>query len=77
MTVARVRSRQVPLREIPTVRPTPLANAAIEFPPVITVDVIMPVSTVPVIALNCFFFLTIRSRNSISSSKYALISVYF
>ena len=40
MVVARERSRLVPLKAIPTGRPTPLANAAIEIPPVITVDVI-------------------------------------
>ena len=40
MAVARERSRLVPLKAIPTGNPTPLANAAIEIPPVITVDVI-------------------------------------
>ena len=40
MTVAREKSRLVPLKAMPTGRPTPLANAAIEIPPVITVDVI-------------------------------------
>ena len=56
MTVARERSRLVPPKAAPTGRPTPLANAAIEIPPVITVDVIRPVSTMPVIILNRFFF---------------------
>ena len=42
---------------MPTGRPTPLANAAIEIPPVITVDVIKPVSAIPVIVLNCSIFL--------------------
>ena len=54
MTVARERSRLVPLKAVPTGRPTPLATAAKEIPPVITVDVIRPVSTIPVIVLNCF-----------------------
>ena len=77
MAVARERSRLVPLKAIPTGNPTPLANAAIEIPPVITVDVIRPVSTIPVIVLNRFIFLAIRSRTSISSSKHASISVNF
>ena len=50
IAVARERSRLVPLKGKPTSNPTPVANAAvIEIPPVITVDVIRPVSTVPVI----------------------------
>ena len=77
MTAARERSRLVPLRAMPTGRPTPLVNAAIEIPPVATVDVIRPVSTMLVIVLNRFIFLAIRSRTSISSSKYASISVNF
>ena len=77
MIVARDRSRLVPLKAAPTGRPTPLANAAIEIPPVITVDVIRPVSTIPVNVLNRFIFLTIRSRTSISSRKNASISVNF
>ena len=77
MAVARERSRLVPLKTMPTGRPTPLANAAIEIPPVITVDVIRPVSTMPVIVLNRFILLEIRSRTSISSGKYASISVNF
>ena len=52
MTVARERSRAVPLKTMATGQPTPLANAAVEIPPVITVDVIRPVSTMPVIVLN-------------------------
>ena len=77
MTVARERSRLVPLKAMPTGRLTPLANAAIEIPPVITVDVIRPVSPMPVIVLIRFSFLAILSRTSISSSKYGLISVNF
>ena len=57
MTVARERSRLFPLKAMPTGRATPLANAAIEVPPVITVDVIRPVSAMPVIVLNRFTFL--------------------
>ena len=77
MTVARERSRLVPLKAMPTGRLTSLKNAAIEVRPVITVDVIRPVSTMPVIVLNRFIFLAIRSRTSILSSKYPLISVNF
>ena len=40
MAVARERSRLVPLKAIPASNPMPLPNAAIEIPPVITVDVI-------------------------------------
>ena len=77
MTVVRERSRLVPLKTMPMGNPTPLANAAIDIPPVITVDVIRPVSTIPVIVLNRFIYLAIHSRTSISSSKYASISVSF
>ena len=77
MAVARERSRLVPLKAIPTGYPTPLANAAIEIPPVMTVDVIRLVSTIPVIVLKRFIFLPIRSRTSFSLSKYASISVSF
>ena len=56
MTVARERSRLVPLRVIPTGSPKSLANAAIEIPPVITADVIRRVATMPVIVLDHFFF---------------------
>ena len=61
MTVARERSMLVPLTAMPTGRPAPLANAAMEVPPVITVDVIRPVCMVPVIVLNRYIFLAIRS----------------
>ena len=64
MTVARERSRLVSLKAMPTGRPTPLANVAIEIAPVITVDVIKSVSTIPVIVLNRAIFLAIRSRTS-------------
>ena len=74
MAVARQRIRLVPLKAIPIDKLTPLANAVIKIPPVITVDVIKPVSTIPVIVLNGFFFLAICSRTSISLRKYASIS---
>ena len=70
MAVAKERSRLVPLKATPTGNPTPLANAAIDIPPVITVDVIRPVSMIPVIILNHFIFLGIFSRTSISLIKY-------
>ena len=41
---------------MPKGNPTPLANTAVEIPPVITADVIRLVSTMPVIVLNRFFF---------------------
>ena len=56
MAVARERSRLVPLKAIPTGNPVPLANAAMLILPVITVDVIRPVSTILVIVLNHLFF---------------------
>ena len=56
MAVARERSRLVPLKAIPTGNPTPLANAAMLILPVITVDVIRLVSTIPAIVLNRFTF---------------------
>ena len=77
MTIGSERSRLVPHKAMPTGRPTPLANAAIEIPPVITVDEIRPASTMHVIVLNRFNFLTIHSRTLISSSKYASISINF
>ena len=77
MTVARERSTLVLFMVMPTGRPTPLGNVAIEIPPVITVDVIRFVFTMLVVVLNRFIFLANSSRNFISSSKYALISVNF
>ena len=56
MAVAGERSRILPLKEIRTGRPTPLANAATGIPPVITVDITRPVSMIPVIVLNRFIF---------------------
>ena len=43
MAVARERSKLVQLKAIPTGNTTPLANAAIDIPPVITVVLIKPV----------------------------------
>ena len=60
MTVASERIKLVPLKAMQTSRPTALANAAIEIPPVMTVDAIKLVSTIPVIVLKRFIFLTIR-----------------
>ena len=77
MAVARERSTLVLFMVMPTGRPTPLGNVAIEIPPVITVDVIRFVFTMLVVVLNRFIFLANSSRNFISSSKYALISVNF
>ena len=70
MAVARERSRLVRLKAIPKGNPTPLENAAMLIHPVITVDVIKPVSTIPVIVLNRFIFLAVCSRTSISLRKY-------
>ena len=69
MAVTREKSRLVPLKAIPTGNPTPLANAAIETPPVITVDVIKPLSVISVVVLNGFIFSAICSRTSISLKK--------
>ena len=63
MTVARERSRLFPLKAMSTGRATPLANAAIEVLPVITVDVIRPVSAMPVIVLNHFIFFSNLLKN--------------
>ena len=48
MTITGERRRLVPLKTMATGRPTPLGNAAIETPLLITVDVVRPVSTMPV-----------------------------
>ena len=74
MTFARERSRLVPLKVMPTGRPTPVANAAIAIPSVITVYVIRPVSMTHVTVLNRFICFASRLRTSISSSKYACTS---
>ena len=75
MAVARERSRLVPLKKIPTGNPRPLANVAMLIPPLMTVGVIRPVSTMPVIVLNRFIYFEICSRTSISSRKNASVLV--
>ena len=66
-----------PPKAVPTGMPTLLANAEIEVPPVIADNVIRLVAMIPMIVLNHFIFLAWRLRASISSSKYASISVNF
>ena len=61
----------------PTGRPTLLENARIELLPAIVDNVIRPLSSVPMILLNRFLFLACRVGSSVSSSKYASISVIF
>ena len=77
MAVAKEKSRLVLLNVVPTSRPAPLANAAVEIPPVITVGVIRPISTMLAIALSHFMFFASHSRTWISCRKYASISVNF
>ena len=77
IAIASKRNKLVPHKIMPKGKPIPMANAAIEIPPVITADVIQPVSTIPVIVLNRFIFLVIRSCTSISSRKSASVSVNF
>ena len=55
IAIAREKTRLVPLNVIPTGRPA-LINAAVESPPVITANVIRPVSTMLVIVSNHFIF---------------------
>ena len=57
MAIAREKSILVLLNAVPTGKSIPLTNVAIKIPPVITVDVITPVSKMYVIALNRFTFL--------------------
>ena len=77
MAFLREKSRLVSLTAIPAARPALLANAVIETPPFITVDVIRPVSTILVIVLSHFNLFGSRSRTSISSSKYASVFLIF
>ena len=74
MAAAREKCRLVPLKVIPRSNRTPVANGAMHIPPVITVDMIRPVSTIPVIILIRFIFLAVCSRTSISLRKYVSIS---
>ena len=57
MQVTREEARLVTSKAMTTCNLTPLANAVVEIPPLITADVIRLVSTIPVIVLNrfCFF----------------------
>ena len=73
--VAREKSRLVPPNAIPIRNPASLPNAVIETPPVITVVVTWPVSITLVIVLNRVIFFVNLSGASISSSKYASISI--
>ena len=77
MAVARERIRLVPVRSMPWGNSTPLGNAAINILPVINVDVIRPLFTVPVIVLTRLNLLAICSRTSISSIKDVSISLNF
>ena len=78
MAFLREKSRLVSLTAIPAARPTLLANAVIETPPLTTVDVIRPVSTMLVIVLSHFNLFGSLSRTSISSCKYAsILSIFF
>ena len=75
------KSSLVPLKATPAGNPTPLANATIEIPPVITVDLIRTVSTIPVIVLNRFIFLQfvhepqLRQGNMPQSQKTCVIDM--
>lgn len=51
------KKRPVPLNAIPTRRPAPLANAAIENSPVVTVDVNKLASFTFILVLNRFTFI--------------------
>ena len=80
ITVARVKDRLVLPNEIPTGRSIPLANVEMENPPVIAVDVVRPVPTILLIAINRFIFFANLSRTLFSSKiliKYASILVNF
>ena len=56
IAVPRGKSRVVPLNALPKDRPLPFEHVALETLPVITVDVIRPVSTMFVNAWNGFIF---------------------
>ena len=55
-TVKRESTTPSPPKAAPMGRPAPLANRGIEALPTITVEVIKPVSTIPMIVFNRFFF---------------------
>ena len=71
--VAREKSRLVLLNVIPAGRSAPFADVEIETTPVITVYVIRPVSTMLVIALNCFIFSIGHSQTSTTKPQFQLI----
>ena len=67
MQVTREEARLVTSKAMATCNPTPLANAVVEIPPLITADVIRLLSTIPVIVLNRFWvFFAFCSQTSIS-----------
>ena len=76
MQVTREEARLVTSKAMATCNPTPLANAVVEIPPLITADVIRLLSTIPVIVLNRFWvFFAFCSQTSISPKKYVSISL--
>ena len=76
MQVTREEARLVTSKAMATCNPTPLANAVVEIPPLITADVIRLLSTIPVIVLNRFWvFFAFCSQTSISPKNYASISL--
>ena len=77
IVVAKGRNRLIAERPIPTGKPIPLAIAPIEIPPVIAVVAIRLVSRTAVILLKRFIFFASFSHVSISSKKYASISLIF
>ena len=77
IVVATERRRLAPFNPMPTGKPTPLANAAMDIPPVMTDNVIRPVPAIIVVLQNRLIFLANCSRISIPSRKKASISVNF
>ena len=65
-TVRKERTTPNPPKAVPTGRPALVANAEIEAPPAITAEVIKPVSTIPMIVFNHFFFFASRLPASMS-----------
>ena len=76
-TVKRERTNPSPPMAAPTGRLGPLENAGMEAHPAITAEVIRPVSTIPMIVFNRFFFFASRLQASISSRKNVSVSVNF
>ena len=69
LTVARKKGKLILLNAVPTDRPKPLANAAMETSSVLTVDAIRPVTTAIMILLNCFIFLIAGDRIYLGSLR--------